>query len=311
MPKRENEYDQLGFPVRSQEQELRSEFGHLAPSKSARFIRWVLFVGVLLTTLVVVARKPALKWLGEFVSNIYFKTALQERLKFQLQSAKEHLDSSLEWQDSNAKSLKLRAEVCALLNDHEQSERDARRLIELNPVDAEAHLQLGNSLISSRRPKEAIAAYEDAAKFGVMEQDTLLNNLSYARALARIDLDKALKDIDRALAIIAPDRNPSYLDTRGFILHLQGNHAEALPVLDEAVKLQEAGYRESSFKNFPRGFPGEAQRNLLNEHMEESLGVIIYHRSLVHKALGNAQLAADDLSKAKSYGYSPEIMGQE
>ena len=61
-----------------------------------------------------------------------------------------------------------------------------------------------------------------------------LNNLAYLYAERGEKLQEALSLSDRALAF--DKANPVYLDTKGWILHLLGRDAEALPLLTEAAR---------------------------------------------------------------------------
>jgi len=78
-----------------------------------------------------------------------------------------------------------------------------------------------------------------------------LNQLAYARALAKTDLDKALADIDEAIDLVPNADKPAkstqlertayyekglFLDTRGYIHYLQGDYPAALDDLTEALK---------------------------------------------------------------------------
>ena len=61
-----------------------------------------------------------------------------------------------------------------------------------------------------------------------------LNELAYMRALAGIELDEALKDIDQAIAEGGPE--PSLLDTKAWVLHGLKRNLEALGYMNEAIK---------------------------------------------------------------------------
>jgi tetratricopeptide (TPR) repeat protein len=72
-----------------------------------------------------------------------------------------------------------------------------------------------------------------------LERAELLNDLAYNRAVARIDLDEALKNIDEAIEIfdssgLANIESPLVMlrDTRGFILFRLGRRAEARKEFD-------------------------------------------------------------------------------
>ena len=61
-----------------------------------------------------------------------------------------------------------------------------------------------------------------------------LNELAYMRAMAGMELDEALKDIEQAIADGGPD--PSLLDTKAWVLHGLKRNLEALGFMNEAIK---------------------------------------------------------------------------
>ena len=68
-----------------------------------------------------------------------------------------------------------------------------------------------------------------------------LNQLAYYRALAGIELDEALADVDRAIELEGP--NPLILDTKAWVLHELGRNLEALSFSNEAIKTLEVQLR--------------------------------------------------------------------
>lgn len=64
------------------------------------------------------------------------------------------------------------------------------------------------------------------------------NDLAYYRALAGIELDAALADINRAIEEVG--REPTFLDTKAWVLHSMRRNLEALPIIREAVELMDA-----------------------------------------------------------------------
>jgi tetratricopeptide (TPR) repeat protein len=132
------------------------------------------------------------------------------------------------------------------------------------------------------------------------------NNRAYARALANIDLEEALADVEKALAI-EPD-NAAYLDTRGYLHHLLGNNEAALADLDRAVEeiAKERRMRfEAGEQAKQEGVSPELVEQMERE-FEQNQSVIYHHRGLVHQALGNAEKAEADNKLAEDLGYDPE-----
>ncbi len=97
-------------------------------------------------------------------------------------------------------------------------------------------------------------------------------------------------------------QSPAILDTRGYLLHLQGEHEKALPDLDAAVPGMEDQLTQIKDR------PEELQRSILSADIDESginspeqgVAVVRYHRALVLKALGREKDAQVDLDRAEN-----------
>jgi tetratricopeptide (TPR) repeat protein len=136
------------------------------------------------------------------------------------------------------------------------------------------------------RHDEAIADWKSLDRLsmtgGIPSREQALNGLAYARAVAKRELDEALKGVEEALKI-AP-RDPMILDTRGFILYHQGKHDAALADMNEAVKGVEDLYKQP-----PTSRRIDAQ----------GVAVVRYHRALVLEKLGRFAEAKADRARAK------------
>jgi tetratricopeptide (TPR) repeat protein len=128
-----------------------------------------------------------------------------------------------------------------------------------------------------------------------------LNHIAYFRALANIDLPKALQEIDESFGDTPPQqRDEARLDTRGYILYRLGRYEEAIVDLDLAVEraeLEIAGIhtlRDQRRKSAldPREFEVEEKRALAIH------GVIYYHRALVLEKLNRWKEARQDYARA-------------
>jgi tetratricopeptide (TPR) repeat protein len=160
---------------------------------------------------------------------------------------------------------------------------------------------------------------------GIPERATALNGLAYAQALANIDLDEALANVNQALEL--RPASEAMLDTRGFIYFRQGEYSLALKDLDEAVKVMD---REAELaRKMPSRFlwPPEAlkqrrqaePRTIVElaplpsdndaqiEYAARAAAVGHYHRSLVLSALGRNEDAEKDLEMVrKLIGREPD-----
>lgn len=106
-----------------------------------------------------------------------------------------------------------------------------------------AHAQAGNSArvllaMAEEKNHNAAKAVEEYRK--VVEQQpenvVALNNLAFMLADTESSRDEALRYAERAKALAGD--NPAIDDTLGWILYRKGQHARALPLLENAVKKQ-------------------------------------------------------------------------
>lgn len=137
-----------------------------------------------------------------------------------------------------------------------------------------------------------------------------LNQLAYHRSLAKQELEQALEDIDKALQEI-PDE-PSFLDTKAWILFKQGKSKEALPLVDKAVErflqlvpanLQRApeDYDPAGLGTAPLGkLPDDAPQDAI-----KAVAVIRYHRLKILESLGEDERALEDYRTIRYWGFEP------
>jgi tetratricopeptide (TPR) repeat protein len=103
----------------------------------------------------------------------------------------------------------------------------------LNDSDlrAEFQAQIGEAQFGLNHLKEALAAYESARSLA--PQNTFVKNkYAYRLALHELDLLKAEKIIDEVLLTFPNE--PSYLETKGFILFQEGKYTEAKSFFERA-----------------------------------------------------------------------------
>ena len=152
------------------------------------------------------------------------------------------------------------------------------------------------------RPEQALADAKAVLALDVRGNPEALNLLAYTRALVRRELPEALGDIEQALAR-SGEESPEHLDTRGYVLHLLGRHAEAIDDLNRAIDgMQEARRRLASLVG--RIDRVEIDRRLrINDH---GLAVMYQHRGEACAAAGFAAQAEQDFEVARRKGYDPD-----
>lgn len=159
-------------------------------------------------------------------------------------------------------------------------------------------------LADSRLFKEAVAVLEAGAIPELENSPQHLNNLAYFRALAGIDLDQALLDINRGL-----ERNPNspgMRDTRGWVLFKMGNPLSALEDANFAVSFitppTDAGWLDRSLawleeRVLTQREPQDSSKVLTRREAGEHLwmrATLFYHRAKILEALGRTEEAERD-----------------
>jgi len=235
--------------------------------------------------------------------------AQEDRAAGRKDQAYDRLQDAIRWSPKNAGMLRQRAVWRLEDGQQEAALTDVNLAADAAPDDVEVLELRAQILQHLDRHAEAIQDWKTLDRLsqthGTPTRAQALNGLAYARAVGKLDLDDALKNVSMALEL-AP-QNPAILDTRGYLLHLQGEHEKALPDLDAAVPGMED--QLTQIKNRPE----ELQRSILSADIDESginspeqgVAVVRYHRALVLKALGREKDAQVDLDRAR------QLIGRE
>lgn len=136
------------------------------------------------------------------------------------------------------------------------------------------------------------------------------NQLAYYRALANTELEEALKDIDSALRDL-PDE-PSFLDTKAWILYRLKRFDEALgainqsisqllPLIPEELREAPADYDPAGIRATPLGkLPATVSKERF-----DVIAVIRFHRMKILEALGRDEEALGDYRAIRFWGTEP------
>lgn len=239
----------------------------------------------------------------------YLIAAQEDRAAGKSDKAYDHLHDAMRWSPKNAGMLLQRAAWRLEDGQAEAALTDAHAAVELAPDTYTALLVRAQILQQLDRHAEAIQDWKAIDRLsqthGIPSRAQSLNGLAYARAVGKLDLDEARKNVAQALEL-APGE-PAILDTRGYLWHLQGDNEKALPDMDVAV----TGMEDELTRIKSR--PAERQRSMLSADVdldginrpEQGVAVVRYHRALVLKALGREKDAQKDLNRAR------ELIGRE
>lgn len=116
------------------------------------------------------------------------------------------------------------------------------------------------------------------------------NCIAYFASLANRDLEIALAEVDKALK---EEVNSEMLDTKAWVLHRLNKNEEALPIINEAISLQETELKKlpaDVLKTVERFLDGKLDdKKSLRTPVQEllkNLAVLRYHRAEILLAAG-------------------------
>jgi len=110
---------------------------------------------------------------------------------------------------------------------------DAEKSAELDSTRLTPFLAIGFICHQTEDWQKSETAYKQALTLDP-ENAVVLNNYAYMLSVQGVRFEEALEYVDKAL--VASPGTPSYRDTRGWILHRLGRHAEALTEIEASLK---------------------------------------------------------------------------
>ncbi|HVX10869.1 MAG TPA: hypothetical protein VHC22_06790 [Pirellulales bacterium] len=257
----------------------------------------------------------------QFIGDQLIGRALEKHDFGDVQGALVDLERAATWSPDNPRIVQYRARWKLEANDVAGSLADFDHLIRLDPRDADSYLQRSQVYQRLDRHREAIDDLTKAIELS--PGPTPRNNRAYARAMANIELNEALVDVEQALkmvddelaAIQADGRGASptvklevtktkaqkaaYLDTRGYIYFLQDNCEPALRDLNQAIDAV------LEWQNIVMEIAKVRYRPALQEQFDHELAVMYHHRGQVLAKLGREAEAKSDLDHGDRLGYNP------
>jgi tetratricopeptide (TPR) repeat protein len=259
----------------------------------------------------------------------HLAAALNLRRKGDKEAAYQELTSAMERFPRNPELLLQRAEWRMADGQREEAIADCDQILEVggdSPDSLRAHAQFLQVAGEFRRAVEDWKKLNELSqRSGLPSRPEALNGLAYAQALAKIELDDALTNVNQALELQTTN-NEAIFDTRGYIFHLKDTNVMALSDLDRAVKGMDAYLAQvrqpttmPAIDALGRDADGSLPRTLVEVHpsrgttaqqialVMRSVAVIHYHRSLVLAALDRQEEAEAERAMArKLIGKDPD-----
>ncbi|HVC98865.1 MAG TPA: hypothetical protein VND64_34690 [Pirellulales bacterium] len=252
----------------------------------------------------------------ELLVQQFLHSAQKQALQDDLPGALAKLDWVVAWAPDEPDAFEMRARCRLGMNDLQGSLADFNRVIELDGRSASAYSGRGGALLRLNRQREAIDDLTQAIKLSPEHDPGPRNDRAYFRAIAGIELQEGLDDVNAALALVQsqlnaipterehprmrlfrarPNREKAmYLDTRGTLYLLLGENDKALSDLEEALDLAEDSMRVM-FDQHP----------YVQRIRSRELAVMYHHRGQIHQMLGNTEQAQRDLRRGQELGYNP------
>ncbi len=267
------------------------------PSGSARGVRLILILLVLGPVLWMWAPRERARW--------YTAKALEQQLAGDPEEALTYLNRALEWDRQSDWLYRQRADWLVDAGRYEQALEDYTRAIALSPGEALNYMQRSVAWQYLGRHDQSIADWERVVELfsnhSSRHRAIAWNGLAYARALGKRDLEQALEDIERALAIFGPD--PAMLDTRGYLRFLGGDLEAAREDLNQAVQTIENQHAELKQR---RDYADRREHEQRVRQHAHSVAVLRYHRALIYEQLGEPEQAAQDVGRVRQLGFEPD-----
>jgi tetratricopeptide (TPR) repeat protein len=220
---------------------------------------------------------------------------MEKQLAGDIDAARQELETALAWDPESGPIYRQRADLHVDLGRYEEAVADYSRAAEVEPTDPLNPIKRSVALQHLKRHDDAIRDWLTVQQL-VGDQDPLqqaiaLNGLAYARALG--EANQALQWAGRDAAM---------LDTRGYIQYLRGEYQAARDDLDRAIETMES---QLAAVTHIKSYADSRQHERDVKQMEQSTAVLRYHRALILTALGEPELADEDLRRVRQLGHEP------
>lgn len=187
-------------------------------------------------------------------------------------SALSHCDRAIELDPENLQYLLTRSSVNQLAGRHQQAVDDARQ-----------YVAIGEQKLKKVR--------DTAARVGLISD--MANTTAYARAVAGLELDEALKDANTA--VLLRGGKAKMIAQFGYLKYLRRQHGEALELLSRAIQLLERELETDRKPDRAKALNGLAE-------LEDQLAQFHVYRALVYEETNQPDAAATDWAKVRALG---------
>ena len=154
-----------------------------------------------------------------------------------LDSVAHYANLALKHFPQNTDMLKLRSYIAQEHNKYDEAIDWMNEALKYTSKDEErSEIWTSIGIIENKRneKKRCYKAYQKALKYDP-DNRTALNNLAYEYSLEGRNLEQALEMVERALE--NSNNNPTFLDTKAWVLYKLGRYAEAKKVMQQAISL--------------------------------------------------------------------------
>jgi tetratricopeptide (TPR) repeat protein len=148
--------------------------------------------------------------------------------------AESQMDSAIVYNPESLNLLDLASAIFIGSNRTEDAERTILKTVELDSSNIDRKLNLGYFYHEQAEWDKAEAQYKLALQLDPSSAQTK-NNYAYMLAVSGKDIEKALTFISEALEV--EPENPSYLDTKGWLLYKLGDYVGSIDFLQRALSL--------------------------------------------------------------------------
>jgi Flp pilus assembly protein TadD len=268
---------------------------------------WLVVLAMIVSTAITQGPREVGRW--------HLAKAIKLRGEGEKEAAYEELAAAIKGLPDRPELVLQRAEWELQDGDREEALADCNRAVELAGDSPGALLMRGRLLFKAGEFAKAVEDFKKVEQFsrrsGRPPRDEALNQLAYAQGLAKVELNDALANADRALEL--KPGNPQILDTRGYIHYVRGELDDALKDMNGAVEGIDAELKKQEpisggeKQRLAEKEPSSSLRETQSERsiLAEASAVIHYHRALVLVGLDRKEEAEKDMAVAR------ELIGKE